>query len=62
MPADLQPYYSSKRGYIVFNPYTGILTCATVDEASYVIAKYSFDKNFYIPFFEFFFPLYIYLT
>lgn len=39
LPTDLQPYYSAN-SYIIFNPYTGILTACVNSGGDYVIMKY----------------------
>lgn len=40
MPTDLQKYFSTAKGYFVFNPYTGILTAVDSTSIDYVVMKY----------------------
>lgn len=40
MPAELQKYFSTAKGFFVFNPYTGILTAVDSTSIDYVVMKY----------------------
>ena len=40
MPTELQKYFSTAKGYFVFNPYTGILTAVDSTSIDYVVMKY----------------------